>query len=408
MLRIALDSLIINRFRAILTTLGIIIGVGSVIGLISLGRGIEGLIASQFSSLGTNLVVVRSAAPTSPTRERIEPLTTAEALDLAALPSVTGVAPLHRLSGNLVYESESITNQVSYGATPSYVELRDYLPQFGRFITQADVDNEERVAVLGWDVAEDLFGELDDGFFDPVGETVRFSDTAFTVVGVMEDTTGLTDDNSVLFIPISTSQQRLAPSGESRTRDGGYKLDAIYLQAANEDETDVTVQAIEGYLFEAHDIRFDGEQDYAVVNQSDLLDSLNGITSNLTVFLALIASTSLLVGGIGIMNIMLVSVTERTKEIGIRKAIGAKQRDILLQFLFESVVLSLLGGFLGIALGTAFATAGTALVRSLNMSVQADSVILATGVSVTIGILFGFYPAWQAARKNPIDALRAD
>jgi putative ABC transport system permease protein len=407
-LRIALISLAVNRLRAVLTTLGIIIGVGSVIGLISLGRGVETLIADQFSSLGSNLLAVFSSPPNSPTRDRIEPLTSIEALELAELPTVAGVAPLHILNGNLVYESESVSNQISYGATPSYVELREYAPQLGRFIAQADVDEESRVLVLGWDVAEDLFGELDDGTINPVGATVRFLDTAFTVIGVMEETSNLTGDNGSIFIPISTSQQRLAPPDRSRTRDGGYYLDAIYLQAANKDETAATVQAIENYLFEAHEIRFDGEQDYTIINQSDLLDSLNSITANLTIFLALIASTSLLVGGIGIMNIMLVSVTERTREIGIRKAIGAKQADILLQFLIESVVLSLLGGFLGIALGVSFAFLGTALVDTLNLSVQMDSIILATGVSATIGIIFGLYPAWQAARKNPIDALRTE
>ncbi len=406
-LRIAMDSLIVNRLRALLTTLGIIIGVGSVIGLISLGRGVQDFIASEFSDLGSNLIIVFSSPPQSPTRERIEPLTTLEALDLVALPTVSNMSPIHGLRGNIIYERESVAQQESWGVTPNYLEIRSsFRPAYGRWFTQQDIDARERFMVLGWTVAEELFGELDDGAFDPTGELVRFMDTSFTVIGVMEETSSLTNENGIVFMPISTSQQRLAAPDRSRTRDGGYLLDAIYLQATSEEATEQAVLEIETYLTAAHNVQFDGEQDFTIVNQSDLISTLDGITGNLTIFLSLIAGTSLLVGGIGIMNIMLVSVTERTREIGIRKAIGAKQTDILSQFLIESILLALLGGFLGILLGAGIAFLGTRLVSQLTLSVQVDSIILATTVSAAVGVFFGFYPAWQAARKNPIDALR--
>ncbi|MEO1443918.1 MAG: ABC transporter permease, partial [Chloroflexota bacterium] len=375
---------------------------------ISLGRGVEDFIASEFESLGSNLVVVFASPPQSPTRDRIEPITTVEALDILNLPSIANIAPIHGLEGNVIFGRDSVSGQVSFGVTPSYVELRNYEPFLGRWITQQDIDERARVMVMGWNVAEDLFGELDDGQIDPTGATVRYLDLPFTVVGVMEETSALAGENGNVFIPISTSQQRLAPPFRARTRDGGYFIDALYMQAISEEATQDAVREVEAYLFEAHDIGFEGEQDFTVVNQSDLLDSLNGITRNLTIFLSMIASTSLLVGGVGIMNIMLVTVTERTREIGIRKAIGARQADILSQFLIESVVLSLLGGALGILLGQVAAILGTRFVPNLSLSVQPDSVLLATSVSIAIGIFFGFYPAWQAARKNPIDALRSE
>jgi putative ABC transport system permease protein len=407
-LRIAFSSLVANRLRAVLTTLGIIIGVGAVIGLISLGRGVEDYIASEFESLGSNLLAVFSSPPQSPTRDRIEPLTTVEAAEMASLPSVAAMTPIHRLSGTVIYEGENIDNQQSFGVAPNYPALRSIDVLYGRWISEQDIDDRARVMVLGYGVAEELFGEDVIPEFDPTGETVRYRGASFTLIGVMDETSDLAGENNTAFIPISTSQQRLAPPDRSRTRDGGYYLDAIYLQATSEDATDQAVIEVEQYLMDAHNIQFDGEQDFSIVNQTDLLNSLGSITRNLTIFLALISSTSLLVGGIGIMNIMLVSVTERTREIGIRKAIGAKQADILFQFLIESVVLSLLGGFLGIALGFLIATLGTNLVRQLTLSVQMDSIVLATTVSIVVGVFFGFYPAWQAARKNPIDALRAE
>jgi putative ABC transport system permease protein len=259
------------------------------------------------------------------------------------------------------------------------------------------------VLVLGFGVAEELFGE---DFADPTGTIVRYQDVVFEVVGVMEETSDVAGENDYIYMPITTSQQRLAPPERSRTRDGGYLVDAIYMQAINEESIPVARNEVFDYLSFAHDIQFAGEEDFTVVAQSDVLESLNDITGRLTIFLSLIASTSLLVGGIGIMNIMLVTVTERTKEIGLRKALGARRIDILLQFLVESIILSLLGGALGITLGWLIAVAGTTFVSQLTLGVQMDAVLLATGVSIAVGLFFGMFPAYQASVKNPIDALR--
>lgn len=404
-LRIAFSSLVANRLRAILTTLGIIIGVGAVIGLISLGRGVEDYIASEFESLGSNLLAVFSSPPQSPTRDRIEPLTTVEAAEMASLPSVAAMTPIHRLSGTVIYEGENIDNQQSFGVAPNYPALRSIDVLYGRWISEQDIDDRARVMVLGYGVAEELFGEDVIPEFNPTGETVRYRGASFTLIGVMDETSDLAGENNTAFIPISTSQQRLAPPDRSRTRDGGYYLDAIYLQATSEDATDQAVIEVEQYLMDAHNIQFDGEQDFSIVNQTDLLNSLGSITRNLTIFLALISSTSLLVGGIGIMNIMLVSVTERTREIGIRKAVGAQRNDILVQFLIEAVTLSLIGGVIGTSIAATLTLIVSSLVPNLNVVVQPSSVLLATLISLGVGTFFGAYPANRAAALNPIDAL---
>jgi len=400
-IRIALVSLYANRLRSILTTLGIIIGIGAVIGLISLGRGVEDFIASEFESLGSNLLIVFASPPKSPTRERIEPITTVEATDLLSLPTIQYVAPIHGLIGNINSGGETF-NATTYGVTPDYLIVRNYAVLWGRWVTVEDLDSKERVMVLGSTVAEELFGKD----YNPVGEIVRYREVPMTIIGVMEKTSEAAGENEIAYIPLTTSQQRLAPPFRARTRDGGYFLDALYLQATSEDVMDEATRQIDEYLREAHNVQFDGEEDYTIVNQADVLEVLGSITGVLTIFLSLIAGISLLVGGIGIMNIMLVTVTERTKEIGLRKAVGAPASAILTQFLVESVVLSIIGGSLGVLLGWFMAIAGTILVDELNLSVDVDAVVFATSISILIGIVFGLYPAWQASRKNPVDSLR--
>jgi putative ABC transport system permease protein len=401
--RIAVDGLVTNRLRAALTTLGIIIGVGAVIGLVSLGRGVEDYIAAEFEGLGSNLLVVVSSNPVSPTRTRVEPLTTREAADLAnplIAPSIRQVAPEYSLQG-LVQGGTTSANVTITGVTPNLVDVRSWYPVLGTFITPDDVDDAARVAVLGVDVVERLYDDRD---YDPMGQSIRINERVFTVIGVMAaQDSAFTNDDSSVFIPISTAQTRL---DNARTRDGGYRVTLMSIQAISEDHMESATREIEGYLSEAHGVLFEGEQDFQIINQADVLDFIRSLTGILTIFLSLIAGISLLVGGIGIMNIMLVSVTERTREIGLRKAVGARGSDILVQFMIESLVLALIGGALGIVVGWIASQIGTAILDDITLTITPDAVLLATFVSSFVGIFFGLYPASRAARMKPIDALR--
>jgi putative ABC transport system permease protein len=407
-IRLAFEGLITNRLRAILTTLGIIIGVGAVIALVTLGRGVEDYIASEFEGLGSNVLFVFSQAPESDTRAFVQPLSTLEAADLEnprIAPSIGQIA-LETIVGALVVGPDGSSTVTVSGVTPNYSAVRSVIPAPGSaFISDSDMEDAARVTVLGTTMVERLFG---DKTYNPVGETIRINDRQFTVIGVLEEQASsglgvLGDANDVIFVPITTVQTRL---DSARTRDGGWRVDVFHVQAVSKEAMDSATLEIEAYLNEAHAIEFQGEQDFAIINQADLLQSLGQITGVLTIFLSLIAGISLLVGGIGIMNIMLVSVTERTREIGLRKAVGAQRGDIILQFLTESVVLCLIGGALGVVLGWLGSRLGEALVPDLDLTLTTDAIILATVVSTFIGVFFGLYPAWRAARMKPIDALR--
>jgi putative ABC transport system permease protein len=289
-----------------------------------------------------------------------------------------------------------------YGITPTYESVRNITLTMGDFISQIHVDRRTRVAVLGSQVA----GELFEDYENPLGQTIKLNGVPFRVIGVMEEKErGLFgDENGNVLIPLSTAQTRLYRAGAFR---GELQVSGIYAQIDNRDRMETAFDDIDTVLRQQHRIGPDDEKDFTIISQGELLEFGNSITAALSIFLGSIAAVSLLVGGIGIMNIMLVSVTERTREIGIRKAVGAKRRDILLQFLVEAIVLSLVGGFLGIGLGYGVAMLMPILMPDFEETlVTPDSILLATSFAAAVGLFFGVYPATRAARLKPIDALR--
>jgi putative ABC transport system permease protein len=401
--RLAINGVMANRLRSLLTMLGIIIGVGAVIALVSFGQGVEAFIETQFQSLGSNLLFVFSSPPQSGGINDIKFLNLADAEAIAnplLAPSVQRVAPQNDVFSLVVVGRNEASISVS-GVTPSYQDVREWYPRFGRFVEESDLLTNARVAVLGTTLVEDLFGEG----VDPIGQTIRINTLPFRVIGIMEERggSGFGDENDVLFVPLSTAQTRLS---NADMRDGSYRVDFLTVQAVSEERMDAAVNEIERLLSERHGVRYQDEQDFTVLSQNELLSVVGEITGLLTIFLGVIAGISLLVGGIGIMNIMLVTVTERTREIGLRKAVGARYMDILLQFLIESVVLTISGGAIGIGLGFVASVTGTALIPDLTLQVTGGAITLATTVCTVIGVFFGIYPASRAASLNPIDALR--
>ncbi|XID94700.1 ABC transporter permease [Paenibacillaceae bacterium WGS1546] len=383
-IKMAFKSILANKLRSLLTMLGIIIGVTAVIALVALGQGATKSVTEQVESLGTNLLTVNIVGRGS--------ATTLNAADADAISDrVDGIrylAPVNSQNASVKYGTKSVDVGV-VGTNADYMSVRDYELASGRFLAQIDLDVYQKVAVLGAATAADLFG-----FADPLGEYVLIQGTRYKVVGVLEEkgssTAGSNDE--VVMIP-ETSSERLFRTKGVRT---------IYVQVETPERIDEVVSGLENELA-AH---FRGNTDsYRVFNQSDALSALTSVTDTLSLALAGIAGISLLVGGIGIMNIMLVSVTERTREIGIRKAIGAKKRDILVQFLIESMALSGLGGLLGIGIGVGVANGVS---KALNMDIvfSPNVIAIAFAFSVAIGVVFGMFPANKAAKLKPIDALR--
>jgi len=382
--KMALKSILSNKLRSLLTMLGIIIGVTAVISLVALGQGATKSVTEQVQSLGTNLLTVNILGRGSASTLKVE-----EAVAISEqVDGIRYLAPVNTQNASVKYGTSSESVGV-VGTNADYALVRDYEVASGRFLAQIDLDVYQKVAVLGATTATDLFG-----FADPLGEYVLIQGTRYKVVGVLAEkgssTTGSNDE--VVLIP-ETSFERLFKTKGVRT---------IYVQAETTEGIDGVVAGLESTL-SSH---FRGNTDsYRVFNQSDALSALTSVSDTLTLALAGIAGISLLVGGIGIMNIMLVSVTERTREIGIRKAIGAKKRDILVQFLIESMVLSGLGGLLGIGIGVG-AAQGASRAFDMDIAFSLNVIIGAFAFSVAIGVLFGMFPANKAAKLKPIDALR--
>ncbi len=402
--RLALASLLANKARALLTMLGVIIGVASVVALLAIGNGASAAITSEVQAIGTNVLTIMPGSPSSSGRgnqSTAQTLTLDDAEAIAALKlPVVGVAPQYSSSAQIVAPAADKNAQVA-GVTADYRAVNNLTLTSGAFIDASQVRAAAPVVVLGANLAKDLFGSG-----QAVGQTVRVKGQTLRVTGVLAAKGGggfgSVDDQAL--IPISVAQQRLFGG---RTPDGnGYQVSNITLSATN--STDLTsIQArVSALLRERHDLKVDGrEDDFRFFNQTQLLGSLSTITSLLTAFLAAVAGISLLVGGIGIMNIMLVSVTERTREIGLRKAVGARSQDILTQFLVEALAISVAGGFIGLAFGGLIALVVT-LTGLLTATITASAVLLAVGFSLAVGLFFGIYPAQRAAKLNPIDALR--
>jgi len=399
--RIALRALMVNKMRSALTMLGIIIGVSAVIAMIAVGSGAKQRIEEQIASMGSNLLMIESGSTTSGGSHMgagtAATLTVGDAKAIEKeVPGVKYVAPSIRGVAQVVYGNQNWSTGIT-GTSPEMIEIRGWSLSSGRPFTEQELDGAAKVCVLGKTVVDDLFGGI-----DPVGQIVRIKKIPFTVVGVLTpkgQTTWGQDQDDIIFVPLTTAQKQLF----GQTFPGMVRNIAV--QAWGPDDVKQVETQLKELLRQRHRIQPNQDNDFSVRNLTELMSSREESANVMSLLLGAIASISLIVGGIGIMNIMLVSVTERTREIGIRIAVGAKSRDILLQFLIESLVLSLMGGILGIGIGIL----GTVVLSSFTQwptlfSIQA--ILLAFLFSGSVGVFFGFYPARKASLLNPIEALR--
>ncbi|MBN1642750.1 MAG: ABC transporter permease [Anaerolineae bacterium] len=409
----ALLALALHKLRSGLTMLGIIIGISAVIVLVSVGQGVQTMVAEQMQSVGSNIMFVmpgqleqsnasmksnflRSANTSSLTLGDV-----AAVSDPANVPALQAVAPEFVGTGSVTFQGKNMQTTIS-GVTPAHPDVLSFYPVMGRFVQDSDLRTDSRVAVIG----QTVLGELFTPGQNPIGQILKINRVPFRIVGVMEEKGGnaFSDEDQVVFVPLTTAQSRLFGG---RDVSGDYTVSVIYARAADESLMDEASEQIRLVLRQQHGLIYStDEDDFSILTQEDVSAVLGSLTAVLTMFLGLISAVSLLVGGIGVMNIMLVSVTERTREIGIRKAVGARRRDILLQFLIEAVVLSLIGGLVGIALGVSGAVIAGYTVEDLRTHISATTVLLAAGVSIGVGLSFGIFPAMRAARLNPIEALR--
>ncbi len=402
--RIALRSLSANKLRSALTMLGIIIGVMAVIAMLSIGRGAQAAITNQINSIGTNLLFIRPGSTQEggvrTAQGSAATLTLEDAQSLSNVANVVGVAPELDSFAQLAYLGNN-TNARVVGVTPEYMDTMNANIADGEFISSANVTGRSAVVVLGAQIATTLYDTA-----SPVGQSVRLNGQTYRVIGVMESKggTGFMNSDTQVFVPITTAMSRLSRGGQFR---GGNVVNVINVKITDPAVQNGVVEEISQILRDRHHVQF--QDDFQIQSQQDILNTANQVTGILTLFLGGVAAISLIVGGIGIMNIMLVSVTERTREIGIRKAIGARKRDIMTQFLTEATILSVTGGLIGILSGAVVAR----LISGFNMGgstlntvVDLDSVLLAVVFSVAVGLFFGSYPANRAAGLHPIDALR--
>ncbi|MDJ0901395.1 MAG: ABC transporter permease [Xenococcus sp. MO_188.B8] len=397
--KMAVATLAANKMRSSLTMLGIVIGNASVIGMVGIGQGAQKLAQQQFESLGPNVLFIVPGSEES-RRTRFDLPKTLVLKDAFAIakqvPTVTAVAPQIN-SKQLITHRDRNANELIVGTTPEFLTVRSFSVTSGRFFTEIALKRNQRVAILGPEIADKLFPQQ-----DPVGQQIRIKDISFEVIGIMEakGTFLGTNQDTNVYIPLTTMANQIVGSDSPY----GTEVNFIAVTARNQDSIRAAKFQIENLLRLRHKIV--GEDDFTVRTQKDILDVIGTVTNALTVLLAAISGISLLVGGIGVMNIMLVSVTERTQEIGLRKAVGAKEGDILQQFLIEATILSVLGGVIGTAIGVTLIV-GVGLISPLAAIVSPVAIMVAVTVSGAIGLFFGVIPARTAAKLDPIVALRA-
>ena len=393
-----------HKLRSSLTILGIVIGVAAVISLMSIGKGAQADILARIGSLGSDLVTIRPGATSvGGVRSSAGSAASLTLEDAGAIsqqiPFITAVAPYYSRSLQLVTGNNNMNASIA-GVTPGYAEMNSLDLTSGAFFSEFEYQRGEMVAVLGSDVKEILFADV-----DPVGQQLRMGGIAVRVIGVLNSKGAmLSSPDDTVFIPLTTMQQTIA---QPRTAQGGHGVSSILLKVSDEKQASYVTDQITSLLRTRHQLGPSADNDFTVTSMQELAATVSATTGTMTLLLGAIAAISLLVGGIGVMNIMLVSVLERTREIGIRKALGARERDIWTQFLMEAGFLALSGGIIGVVVGwvASYIISGIGQMTTL---VSADIVIMAVSVSVGIGLFFGFYPAWNASRLNPIEALRAE
>ena len=389
-------SLVANKLRSLLTMLGIIIGVAAVIALVSIGNGVKQDIENSISSLGSNLLVVLPGAPRTPgvrpSQGSMKSLKISDYEAIAKLEGVKAASPMTNGSYVVIYQNKNWTTSVA-GVNSNFQDVNNWTMTSGRFFSDKNVQNRERVAVVGQTVVKNLFADE-----DPVGKEIRVKNIPFRVIGVLKSkgngTMGNDQDDTVL-IPYTTSMERV---------EGIDYLRRVYVVAKDDGGIDRLQADIENLLRVRHNIKDTNLDDFNIQNMKSIMETVAQTTGTFTLFLGAVAAISLVVGGIGIMNIMLVSVTERTREIGVRKALGATYSVIVTQFLIEAVVISLMGGFIGIAFGIG-ASKVIGMVSGMSTIVSVPTIIMSFAFSMAIGLIFGIYPARKAAKLNPIDAL---